>query len=105
MDPLPSLFNDPAYKRAGGGGNYRLSTSNVGYTPLFGGFAPMTADGYGACYTMLETRMNIIITTWRSCPETSAAAFREMLSKVLIEMRALCTRVASAEAGAKVAKL
>ena len=34
-----AIFSDPAYKRSGGNGNYVLSTSNVGYTPLFGGFA------------------------------------------------------------------
>ena len=29
----------------------------MGYTPLFGGFSPMTADGYGVCYAMLDGRM------------------------------------------------
>ncbi len=105
LDPLPSLFSDKAYKASGGGGNYRLSTSNVGYTPLCGGFAPMTADGYGACYALLENRMNVIITTWHSCPETSATAFRDALAKTLVEMRALCVRVASKDTGGASAKL
>ena len=79
------------------GGNYRLSTSNVGYTPLFGGFAPMTKDGYGACYAMLESRINLIITSWRSCPETSSDAFRDTLARTLVDMRNLCTSGAREE--------
>ena len=94
-EPMPALFTDRAYKLSGGGGNYRLSTSNVGYTPLFGGFAPMTADGYGCCYAMLEGRMNVCITTWRSCKDTSATAFRDALAKALVDMRTLGTSVAA----------
>ena len=104
MEPMPSLFSDKAYKASGGGGNYRLSTSNVGYTPLCGGFAPMTADGYGVCYAQLENRMNLMITCWRSCAETDADAFRDTLARTLVDMRALCTRVAEA-AEAPAAKL
>ena len=31
VDTLPAIFTDRLYKASGGGGNYRLSTSNVGY--------------------------------------------------------------------------
>ena len=41
--------------------------------------------------------MNIMITTWRSCAETSAASFRDTLVRTLVEMRDLCTRVAAQE--------
>lgn len=37
---------------SGGGGNFDLSTSFVGYTPVFGGVAAMTNDGYGSFYHM-----------------------------------------------------
>ena len=90
-DPLPAIFTDRAYKLSGGGGNYRLSTSNTGYTPMFGGFSPMTADGYGVCYTQLESRMNLIISCHRSCAETCAVAFRDTLTKTLVELRTLCS--------------
>ena len=30
-ESLPPLFSDVAYKRSGGGGNFKLSSSNVGY--------------------------------------------------------------------------
>ena len=45
---LPPVFTDHAFKKSGMGGNSAYATSNVGYTPQFGGFAPMTPDGYGA---------------------------------------------------------
>ena len=37
---------------SGGGGNFELSTSFVGYTPVFGGVGAMTNDGYGCFYHM-----------------------------------------------------
>merc|ERR1719263_2438216 len=87
---LPPLFTDAAYKRSGGGGNYRLSTSNVGYTPMCGGFAPMTADGYGVCYALLEGRMNISVSAWRACDATDALRFKHGIAQALVDLRALC---------------
>ena len=51
----------------------------------------MTPDGYGVAYAQLESRMNILITAWHSCAETSAAKFRDELTRTLIEMRTVCT--------------
>jgi len=96
-EPMPPLFSDKAWKLSGGGGNYKLSSSNVGYTPLFGGFAPMTPDGYGVCYAQMEGRMNMMITTWRSCEHTSAAKFRDVLVSTLIDMRNLGANLATAD--------
>ena len=31
---VPALFTDPAYKKTGGGGNYILSTSTIGFTGI-----------------------------------------------------------------------
>lgn len=99
-EPFPLIFTDKAYKLSGGGGNYRMSTSNVGYTPLFGGFAPMTADGYGVCYAMLESRMNVIVTTWHSCAETSASRMRDTIAQALCDMRTMCISAGAGEAAA-----
>lgn len=89
---MPALFTDKAYKTSGGMGNYRISTSNVGYTPLFGGFAPMTPDGYGLCYSQLEKRMTVSITAWRSCAETCPSKLRDSLSLALCELRDVCVK-------------
>lgn len=100
-DPLPALFTDVAYTRSGGGGNYRLSTSNVGYTPTFGGFAPMTNDGYGLCYALLENRMNIAITAWRSNEKTDAHRLCDAMSKALLDVASMCTAAAAEAASSK----
>ena len=88
-EPFPTLFTDKAYKLSGGGGNYKVSTSNVGYTPLFGGFAPMTPDGYGACYALLEGRINIGVSAWRSCALTDCAKFARSIEGALRDTMAL----------------
>ncbi|XP_056007986.1 peroxisomal carnitine O-octanoyltransferase-like isoform X2 [Ostrea edulis] len=50
--PKPLLFQDKSFTKSGGGGNFELSTSFVGYTSVFGGVAAMTSDGYGCFYHM-----------------------------------------------------
>ena len=86
---LPPVFTDHAFKKSGMGGNFRLSTSNVGYTPQFGGFAPMTPDGYGACYALLEGRINIGVSAWRSCALTDCAKFARSIEGALRDTMAL----------------
>jgi len=88
--PRPAIFTDTAYKKSGGGGNFVLSTSNVGYTPLFGGFAPMTKHGYGACYSILDSRINISTSSWNSCEHTDCQKFGESLVRALIDLQQLC---------------
>ena len=41
---------------SGGGGNYVLSTSFVGYTPVYGGVSPMCKDGYGCFYCVEQNK-------------------------------------------------
>uniref|UniRef100_A0A8C7GVR2 Peroxisomal carnitine O-octanoyltransferase n=1 Tax=Oncorhynchus kisutch TaxID=8019 RepID=A0A8C7GVR2_ONCKI len=48
--PMPDLFTDPLYSKSGGGGNFTLSTSLVGYTTVLGAVAPMVHHGYGFFY-------------------------------------------------------
>lgn len=49
---VPEIFNDPLYIKSGGGGNFVLSTSTLGYTTIVGFVAPMTLDGYGVFYAI-----------------------------------------------------
>ena len=37
---------------SGGAGNFVISSSTVGYTPIVGGVSPMVKDGYGCFYSM-----------------------------------------------------
>lgn len=46
---------------SGGDGNFILSTSFIGYSIVFGGVAPMCANGYGTFYKMLPDRLYDIL--------------------------------------------
>ncbi|XP_035688776.1 uncharacterized protein LOC118424334 [Branchiostoma floridae] len=69
--PLPSIYKDEAYTKSGGGGNYVLSTSLIGYTPAPGAAAPMVHHGYCILYNiqpdrfvMLPCKANVNLLVW-----------------------------------------
>lgn len=49
---IPDFYADPLYLKSGGGGNFVLSTSTLGYSVNVGFVAPMVLDGYGVFYTI-----------------------------------------------------
>ncbi|KAL5285003.1 CROT family protein [Megaselia abdita] len=51
---IPEFYFDPMYSKSGGGGNFVLSTSTLGYTPNCGLVAPMVLDGYGVFYSITD---------------------------------------------------
>uniref|UniRef100_A0A674EBK7 Peroxisomal carnitine O-octanoyltransferase n=1 Tax=Salmo trutta TaxID=8032 RepID=A0A674EBK7_SALTR len=57
--PMPDLFTDPLYSKSGGGGNFTLSTSLVGYTTVLGAVAPMVHHGYGFFYRIGDDSSNL----------------------------------------------
>lgn len=69
---VPELYNDPAFTKSGGGGNFVLSTSLVGYTSIHGAVVPMIHEGYGFFYRIRDDRFVVACTAWRSSPETDA---------------------------------
>ncbi|KAM8966463.1 peroxisomal carnitine O-octanoyltransferase isoform 1-T1 [Pelodytes ibericus] len=70
--PVPELYTDPAFTKSGGGGNFVLSTSLIGYTNVHGGVVPMIHDGYGFFYRIRDDRFVVACTAWNSSPETDA---------------------------------
>lgn len=89
--PSPELFTDPLYSRSGGGGNFVLSSSLVGYTTVLGAVAPMVKHGYGFFYRIRDDRIVASITAWNSCHQTDAASLFNQLSSSLHEMLHLAT--------------
>ncbi|XP_012673584.1 peroxisomal carnitine O-octanoyltransferase [Clupea harengus] len=89
--PVPELFNDPVFARSGGGGNFVLSTSLVGYTTVLGAVAPMVPHGYGCFYQIRDDRIVASCTAWKSCAETNAETLFHSLSTCLHEMLQLST--------------
>ncbi|XP_022371123.1 peroxisomal carnitine O-octanoyltransferase [Enhydra lutris kenyoni] len=70
--PVPELFTDPLFSKSGGGGNFVLSTSLVGYFKIQGVAVPMVHNGYGFFYHIRDDRFVVACSAWKSCPETDA---------------------------------
>lgn len=89
--PVPDLFIDPLYTKSGGGGNFVLSSSLVGYTTVLGAVAPMVNHGYGVFYRIRDDRLVFSVSAWKSCRRTDAATYFNNLSSSLHEMLHLAT--------------
>ncbi|KAL0985401.1 hypothetical protein UPYG_G00156420 [Umbra pygmaea] len=89
--PVPDLFTDPLYSKSGGGGNFVLSTSLVGYTTVLGAVAPMVKSGYGFFYRISDDRIVASCSAWKSNPETDAETLFQNLVTSLHEMLHLAT--------------
>ncbi|KAG6602914.1 Choline/Carnitine O-acyltransferase [Phytophthora cinnamomi] len=91
ITPRPSLFTDHAFEMSK---KYLISTSNIsggpGASPIWGGFSAMYNEGYGVCYALQPDRINVSITCYHVCPETSATTFKRYLEMALLEMVDLC---------------
>ncbi|TSK20192.1 Peroxisomal carnitine O-octanoyltransferase [Bagarius yarrelli] len=77
--PVPELYSDPLYAKSGGGGNFVISSSLVGYTTVLGAVAPMVHHGYGFFYRIRDDRIVASCTAWKSYPDTDAETFFQNL--------------------------
>lgn len=87
--PIPAFYEDPLYAKSGGGGNFVLSTSTLGYSINNGGMAPMILDGYGTFYTMLDDSIWLIVTAYSDSKITSSARFNESFINAMNEIKEL----------------
>ncbi|CAH1238849.1 CROT [Branchiostoma lanceolatum] len=87
----PDIYTDPAWTKSGGGGNFVLSTSTLGYTSIYGGCAPMRHDGYGSFYKIQDNRLTICVTAWKSNKETCAEKMAGSIEQALLDIQQLCT--------------
>jgi len=86
--PVPEIFtSDPLFVKSGGGGNFVLSTSTLGYTINLGCVAPMVTDGYGVFYSMLKEACWLMITTYKESTVTSSEKFAAAFDKVMDEVK------------------
>ncbi|XP_070363756.1 peroxisomal carnitine O-octanoyltransferase isoform X4 [Equus asinus] len=84
--PIPELFTDPVFSKSGGGGNFVLSTSLIGYFRIQGVVAPMVHNGYGFFYHIRDNRFVVACTAWKSCPETDAEKLIEQIFHAFHDM-------------------
>ncbi|KAK7872854.1 hypothetical protein R5R35_006725 [Gryllus longicercus] len=85
--PIPDFYSQPAYLKSGGGGNFILSTSLLGYTPIGGGVSPMCLNGYGCFYNLMNDRLCFTISVFKASRETSATRFYQNLHRSLMDMK------------------
>ncbi|EPY75345.1 hypothetical protein CB1_001687002 [Camelus ferus] len=86
---VPELFTDPLFSRSGGGGNFVLSTSLVGYLRVQGVVAPMVHNGYGFFYHIRDDRFVVACAAWKSCPETDAEKLVQLIFRAFHDMMRL----------------
>uniref|UniRef100_A0A1I8AGB5 Carn_acyltransf domain-containing protein n=1 Tax=Steinernema glaseri TaxID=37863 RepID=A0A1I8AGB5_9BILA len=73
----PELYTDSAWKLSGGDGNFKLSTSFVGYdsTGAFGYVAAMVLDGYGVFYKINKRSITLVATSYKQSGFTNLEKF------------------------------
>ncbi|KAL1408148.1 hypothetical protein Q8F55_004951 [Vanrija albida] len=82
----PSLFTDPGYALSS---TFVLSTSNTTPGDQFrGGFAPVTADGYGVNYALDPQDIKFSVSEWKSSAATDADAFKATVIQTLNDLHA-----------------
>lgn len=84
---VPELFADPSFIRSGGNGNFVLSTSCVGYWNICGSVPPMIEAGYSFFYGIEHNQYAITISSYKTCPETSAESLQNHLHSALMDMK------------------
>nr|XP_004662354.1 peroxisomal carnitine O-octanoyltransferase [Jaculus jaculus]XP_045016848.1 peroxisomal carnitine O-octanoyltransferase [Jaculus jaculus]XP_045016849.1 peroxisomal carnitine O-octanoyltransferase [Jaculus jaculus]XP_045016850.1 peroxisomal carnitine O-octanoyltransferase [Jaculus jaculus] len=87
--PVPELFTDPLFSRSGGGGNFILSTSLVGYLRIQGVVVPMVYNGYGFFYHIRDDRFVVACSAWKSCTETDAEKLVRLIFHAFHDMMLL----------------
>lgn len=87
--PVPEVFTDPLFSRSGGGGNFVLSTSLIGYLRVQGVVVPMVHSGYGVFYHIRDDRFVVACSAWKSCAETDAEKLVQLIFHAFQDMMQL----------------
>jgi carnitine O-acetyltransferase len=101
INQMPALFNDPGWLKLRH--DTLSTTSNPDPTGVvLSGFGPVVDDGFGICYTIVEDRITITLTS-KTIMETPLKTFASYLSQALLDMAALMQKHSSSlcEAGSK----
>lgn len=88
IKPKPALFTDHGFLKSR---KFYLSTSNVSVasTSTFGGYAPFFAGGYGVCYSLQDSVINMCISHTKGT-RTDCVKMKQALNDALVEMQKLC---------------
>ncbi|XP_059155406.1 peroxisomal carnitine O-octanoyltransferase-like [Physella acuta] len=87
--PVPMIYQDPSYSKSGGGGNFILSTSCLGFTTVIGGVLPMCENCIGTFYRINDDRLSFYVTTWNADKDTSSPGFADAICNALDSLKEL----------------
>ncbi|KAH9513266.1 hypothetical protein Btru_034508 [Bulinus truncatus] len=87
--PVPELYQDSSYAKSGGGGNFLLSTSCIGFSTVIGGVLPMCENCIGSFYHINDNRLSFYVTTWNADKDTSSSGFADAICSALDEIKTL----------------
>ncbi|XP_013103640.2 peroxisomal carnitine O-octanoyltransferase isoform X2 [Stomoxys calcitrans] len=94
---IPDFFSEPMYTKSGGGGNFVLSTSTLGYSVNVGYVAPMVLDGYGIFYTITSECIFLQSTSFRNSMKTSGHKFNQHFMDAFRRMKNLLDECADSK--------
>ncbi|RUS79407.1 hypothetical protein EGW08_012820 [Elysia chlorotica] len=87
--PVADIFTDSSFTKSGGGGNFILSTSCIGYTSVLGAVFPMCKDCIGCFYRINDNKLTFYVTTWNADESTSSPGYATSVCGALDSMRDL----------------
>ncbi|XP_055889957.1 peroxisomal carnitine O-octanoyltransferase-like isoform X2 [Biomphalaria glabrata] len=87
--PVPQIYLDPSYAKSGGGGNFILSTSCIGFSTVIGGVLPMCENCIGTFYRINDDRLSFFVTTWNADKDTNTSDFAEAICCALDKLKVL----------------
>ncbi len=68
---LPEIYTDAAWTKSGGGGNFLISSSCLGYTNVGGTCAPFCTDGYTMIYNFADEGLTFGLVRYKDSAETN----------------------------------
>ncbi len=87
INQMPAIFNDPGWLKLRH--DTLSTTSNPDPTGVvLSGFGPVVDDGFGICYTIIEDRITITLTS-KAAMEKPLKTFALNLNRALLDMAAL----------------
>ncbi|GFO28282.1 peroxisomal carnitine o-octanoyltransferase [Plakobranchus ocellatus] len=98
----PELYTDPSFSKSGGGGNYILVTSCLGYSSILGGVLPGAKhkNSIACFYKINDDKVTFFVSKWNEDVETTCSDFATAICSALDSMKELADLIDISSKGA-----
>jgi carnitine O-octanoyltransferase len=86
---LPEIYTDVSWKKSGGGGNFLISSSCLGYTSVGGTCAPFCTDGYTMIYNFADEGLTFGLVRYKDSSETDLEKMAASLDAATLQTQLL----------------